>query len=110
MKKMNISHVSPNNIMKKIEKFVHWVYNLFQRNMNPRTVNEIIRDLDAIDGAGTWQVIDGVQSLTTVNRQPPNSVAFAIGSGLLIKSFLNRRTGEIKLFPAKMFGYPDQDI
>jgi len=78
--------------------------------MNPKTTAEITRDLDAIDGAGTWQVIDGVQSLTTVNRQPPNAVSFAIGSGLLVKGFLNRRTGEIKLFPAKMFDYPNIEI
>lgn len=82
--------------------------------MPPRTVGEIIRDLNAAEirtgGTGLWQQIDGVQALTTVTKQTDGHVNFALGSGVLIKGFINNTTGEIKLFPAKMLGFPEQEL
>lgn len=91
------------NIFKK-------VYNWFYKDMPPtRTTQEIVTILNNQTPGETWEPIDGVQSLTTVTRQAPSGVSFNVGSGVLIKGFINRATGEIRLFPAKLFGYPEID-
>ena len=88
------------------------VYNPIKKLFMPptRTVREINDYLNGLVPGETWQPFDGVQALTTVTRQPPNDVNFNIGSGVLIKGFVNRTTGEIKLFPARLFDYPRIDI
>jgi hypothetical protein len=92
-------------------KIIKKVYNLFKKKyMPPRDTRQVIRELSDSTGSPDWEPIEGVQSLTTVNRQAPSGVSFNMGSGLLVKGFINRRTGEIRLFPAKMFGFPDTDI
>lgn len=79
-----------------------------------RTIQEIILELNSFEtrtgGSPTWGAIEGVQALTTVNRKEANAVEFALGSGVLVKGFINGTTGEIKLFPAKLFGYPETNL
>lgn len=94
--------------------------------MQPRNIEATISELNQFEtrtgGIGVWTAIEGVQALTTVTRNQsplgalfpqvngPQGVNFAIGSGLLVKGFINSHTGEIKLFPAKLFGYPERNI
>ena len=78
--------------------------------MPPRDIRQVVRELSDSTGGAEWEPIEGVQSLTTVSRQAPNGVSFNMGSGVLVKGFINRRTGEIRLFPAKMFGFPNSEI
>jgi len=87
------------------------VYNWWNKPVMPpvKTIQEIIEHLNSSTPGQTWQPIDGVQSFTTVDRKAPNSVSFNIGSGLVVKGFVNTTTGEIKVFPAKLFGFPEQD-
>lgn len=78
-------------------------------------------------GAGTWSAVSGVQALTSVTRIERNpahvagllniaaggtmpEVNFQLGTGILVKAFINSVTGEMRLFPAKMFGYPEVNI
>ncbi len=75
-----------------------------------KTIADAIASLNAQTPGQAWDAIDGVQSLTSVNRQSSNDVSFNIGSGVLVKGFINTTTGEMRLFPAKLFGYPEVDI
>mgnify|MGYP001616812227 CR=1 FL=1 len=54
-----------------------------------------------------WIPLDGIQALTTVINNGPNNVNFNPASGIVIKTFLNQTTGEIRLYPAKIFGFPE---
>lgn len=98
---------------------------MWDKSMPPtRTVQQIITELNAFEvrtgGLGTWSAVEGVQTLTSVRRVPtqgilpalanPMTVQFDIGTGVLVKGFINSQTGEIKLFPAKLFGFPEQNI
>lgn len=72
-----------------------------------QTTADIITYLNGLN-QGAWIALDGVQALTTVTYTTPSDISFNIGSGVVIKTFVNQRTGEIKLFPAKMFGFPER--
>ena len=74
-----------------------------------KSVAEIIVYLNS-QGQGNWIALDGVQALTTVTYTSTTDIAFNPGSGVVIKTFVNQNTGEMKLFPAKIFGFPDRLI
>ncbi|HUO50693.1 MAG TPA: hypothetical protein VMU25_03995 [Candidatus Paceibacterota bacterium] len=95
------------------------------------TIAEIIQNLDQqtarLGLQGTWIPVQGVFALTSVTRNEPGNtsgvvyaaasgtnprtdISFQVGTGLLVKVFINNTTGEIRMFPAKMFGYPDINI
>jgi hypothetical protein len=95
------------------------------------TVAQIAQNLNnemtRTGGTGTWSAVAGVQALTSVIRIERNpasvvgllniaaggtmpEVNFQLGTGVLVKAFINSATGEMRLFPAKMFGYPEVDI
>ncbi len=75
-----------------------------------RSVPETLKDLNALKSGEEWEAIDGVQALTTVTRESGEAVSFNVGSGVLVKAFLNTTTGEIKIFPAKIYGFPAENI
>lgn len=61
-------------------------------------------------GYGSWKAVDGEFAFTSIERKEGGTVNFKIGSGLPVKVFLNSETGELRMFPAKMFGYPEEEI
>lgn len=79
---------------------------------NLRTVEEIVSGLNESTRilGEKWIPIPGVQALTSVDRTSDINISFKLGSGVLIKGFVNKTTGEMKLFPAKMLGFPKNDI
>jgi hypothetical protein len=93
------------------------------------TLDQIVQILNTemtrTGGQGTWSAVPGVQALTSVTRNEvpaaalpgllPSAgagpqVTFQLGTGILVKAFINSQTGEMRLFPAKLFGYPERDI
>lgn len=72
-----------------------------------RTAAEIIELLNTSTPGQVWIALDGIQALTTVINNGSNNISFNPGSGIVIKTFVNQSTGEIKLFPAKIFGFPE---
>lgn len=74
--------------------------------MNP-TITQIIQNLNNSTPGQTWVPLDGLYALTTVINSGSNNISFNPGSGIVVKTFLNQITGEIKIFPAKIFGFPE---
>ncbi len=64
-----------------------------------KTIQQIIEELNK--SGDKWVPASGVHALTLVNKNN-NDYQFNPASGVLVKVFLNTRTGEIKLFPAKL--------
>lgn len=101
---------------------------MFKKNMSQRTIQDVINALNSFEvrtgGTGIWSPVDGVQALTSVTQKNKGSFLVAMSnttnqtrevdfhpdSGVLVKAFVNSLTGEIRLFPAKFFGYPEKDI
>lgn len=55
---------------------------------------------------GPWIASDGYQALTTVIPGP--QIQFNPANGVVIKSFVSTRTGEIKLFLVKLLDVPER--
>jgi hypothetical protein len=67
-----------------------------------KTVEEVINYLNKDYAPGPWVAMNGVQALTNVEKNG-ESFSFLPASGTPIKVFLNKTTGEVKLFPALLF-------
>ncbi len=72
-----------------------------------QTTAQIIESLNALTPGQIWIALDGTQALTTVVNNGSGNISFNPASGIIVKAFLNQNTGEIKLFPAKIFGFPE---
>lgn len=72
-----------------------------------QTPAQIIESLNLSTPNQTWIALDGIQALTTVINNGQGKISFNPASGIVVKTFVNQTTGEIKLFPAKIFGFPD---
>lgn len=72
-----------------------------------QTTGQIIESLNLLTPGQVWIALDGIQALTTVINNGPDNISFNPGSGIVVKTFVNQTTGEIKLFPAKIFGFPE---
>lgn len=68
---------------------------------------QIIESLNTSTPGQIWIALDGIQALTTVINSGSGNISFNPGSGIVVKTFVNQTTGEIKLFPAKIFGFPE---
>jgi len=71
---------------------------------DPELIRNKLRELNSGE-TGDWEEITGNHALTSVDGdfRSNSNVVFKPASGIPIKGFLNRRTGEIKIFPAVMF-------
>lgn len=67
-----------------------------------KTIQETINNLNKEYNSGQWVAMSGVQALTNVEKNG-DSFSFLPASGTPVKVFLNKTTGEIKLFPALLF-------
>ena len=72
-----------------------------------QTISQIIESLNASTPNQIWVALDGIQALTTVINNGSGNISFNPASGIVVKTFVNQTTGEIKLFPAKIFGFPE---
>lgn len=72
-----------------------------------QTTGQIIESLNLLTPGQIWIALDGIQALTTVINNGSGNISFNPGSGIVVKTFVNQTTGEIKLFPAKIFGFPE---
>lgn len=102
--------VPKDGTMKSLLKNLTSEGKLYKKLIMYKTTAEIIAYLDTLPEGGSWIVLDGVQALTTVTYTTATDIAFNPANGIVIKTFVNQRTGEIKLFPAKIFGFPDRQI
>jgi len=55
-----------------------------------------------------WKPIDGLFAITGVTVADNGQVSFHPDNGVVIKAFIDSLSGEIKLFPAKILGFPDE--
>ncbi len=65
-------------------------------------VNRKIEELRDSSGGHLWKEISGYQALTMVNIETSGAV-FNPASGVVVKTFVDTVTGEIKIFPSSMF-------
>jgi hypothetical protein len=73
------------------------------------TIDQIIQSLNSTTPGQAWIALEGLHALTTVINNGQGNISFNPGSGIVVKTFLNQSTGEIKLFPAKLFGFPENN-
>jgi len=59
----------------------------------------VLRSIAAKD----WEPVAGEQSLMSVERLPSGGVDIKTNQGICIRSFANKTTGELKIFPARLF-------
>ena len=86
-----------------IVKKLKLLYNLISR--------EPMEDQDKIDaklkelktGGGDWIPMNGFGAITSVELKSPGKHTFKPNSGYIVKTFFNKKTGEIKVFPASLF-------
>lgn len=76
--------------------------------IDPDKIQKKLDELNA--GTGTvkpWIAVDGYNAITQANidTSPPT---FLPASGILVKVFVNRQTGELKNFPLVLFELPEQ--
>ena len=71
---------------------------------DPKKIQLKIKELEKVND-GTWVSIDGNYALTVVtgNFTTGEGIIFKPTSGLIMKAFFNRATGEIKIFDFKLF-------
>jgi len=72
-----------------------------------QTTAQIIEALNRSTPGQIWIALDGIHALTTVTNGGMTGITFNPASGIVVKTFVNQNTGEIKLFPAKIFGFPE---
>lgn len=63
----------------------------------PKKIKNILANLKEQSGNQDWEEIEGYQALTTV-RKSPIGVSFDPSSGVIIKGFINRTTGEVRTY------------
>ena len=68
---------------------------------NPAKVLAKVKELNGGE-TGHWLAIPGYHALTKVELNQGNANFFP-GTGVILKVFVNGRTGEIRIFPAPMF-------
>lgn len=64
--------------------------------------DKIATKLRELNLNGTWNEVSGLFAVTQVEAKL-DSVAFNPGTGVVVKLFVNTRTGEMKMFPANLF-------
>lgn len=69
---------------------------------DPQKIQDKIRELNASTPGQFWITVQENHALTKVDFRN-GKVVFFPSSGVIIKIFFNRSTGEIRIFPAKMF-------
>lgn len=70
-------------------------------NLDAQKIHNKIEELNRTQG-GSWQEVGGLFAITVVEPKE-DSIAFNPASGLILKPFFNQATGEVKIFPAKIF-------
>jgi len=77
---------------------------IFKHMQDPNLIRAKIVELNSGE-TGDWEEITGNHALTSVDGdfRTNSNIVFKPASGVPLKAFLNRRTGEIKIFPAIMF-------
>lgn len=79
------------------------IYGILKSTMeNRQKVADKIRDLNLLVDGEVWIEVDGYVAMTKVELGA-NAATFHANQGLPCKVFFNSTSGEIKLFPAKLF-------
>ncbi len=76
------------------------------KNMeDSQKITQKVTELNSLNTGDDWTVLEGNQALTKVegNLSGGSELKFLPATGIVIKTFMNRRNGEIKIFPAIMF-------
>lgn len=71
------------------------------KNMDIMKKQKILEELKKTTN-DVWEDVEGVRALTRVTQDDKKVLTFNPASGVLVKVFVNQRTGEIKLYPAVM--------
>lgn len=64
---------------------------------------------------GTWSSVVGVFALSEVMKVAitpikPHGVDPVPNKALMVKLFVNSETGELRMFPARLLGFPEKEI
>ena len=70
---------------------------------------DVIAELSKTSGH-VWQPVLGVYSYPSVTKGANASINVDVGNVIVLKLFIDTVTGELKAFPAKIFGWPDIEI
>ncbi len=70
--------------------------------IDKKKIKDKIRELKNESSGDNWISIDGMQALTRAENKN-SRWEFNPTSGIILKSFFNLRTGEIKIFPLQIF-------
>lgn len=65
-------------------------------------VQSKVKELNSGLSSSPWVPIDGYYSLLKTDLIPTGATFYG-NQGLPLKTFLNRETGEVRMFPAKAF-------
>lgn len=70
---------------------------------DPQKIQRKIEELNASTPGMFWGVVKGNHALTGMVVDPKGTATFLPTRGIPLKAFFNKSTGEIKIFPARMF-------
>jgi hypothetical protein len=70
---------------------------------NPHKVQSKLDELNSEEFSTPWVEIKGFVSMTGVDYPDTGGIKFDSKRGYPVKAFLNKDTGEVKLFTAKIF-------
>lgn len=70
---------------------------------DPNKIQAKISELDTLAKPASWEEIGGNFAITRFEVHDDGSPIFLPSKGIPLKAFFNKRTGEIKIFPAKIF-------
>jgi hypothetical protein len=67
-------------------------------------VDAKVLELNGNNPSGPWIVAGGVHAITALNIPSEGTFEFQPNTGLPVKVFIHRNTGEFKIFDARIFG------
>lgn len=81
-----------------------------RKHMPPqKTLAAAISELTTSNGH-VWQAVEGVFSYPAVTKGANASINVDVGNVIVTKLFIDTVTGELRAYPAKVFGWPDVAI
>lgn len=66
--------------------------------MEQEKAKKILKELNGGKLQGDWEDSSGHHVMLAVNKDPLQGVKFDSNSGLVVKNFINRKTGEVKTY------------
>lgn len=117
---MTFSRSQRGRTVKEMDRLLHWLFGgiLFgnippmkwkQPPASPATPKEILKGLNEKEEGDPWIFVDGYHTLIK-SKIIDDKPEFDLGTGLVVKSFINTKTAELKLYVVQLLKVSERPI